>query len=149
MDSEIMESVLSEILEEQKAGLQATKELVTSIKELTGKVDGFIQKTDQHKAVAPPADTKVLQAIIINGIQQIQQTVEAQPKPVIRQFRFLLFPEMYADQYYRIVFGRLLFWMMIFMLATYLYVLGKQGIESWVHLKQKETEMFQYNKAWK
>lgn len=81
MDSEIMESVLSEILEEQKASLQATKELATSMNELAGKVEGFIQKADQQKAVAPPADTKVLQAIVTNGIQQIQQTMEAYDVP--------------------------------------------------------------------
>lgn len=81
-----------------------------------------------------------MRSIITNGIQQTQQTEKAQPKTVTRQFRFLLFPKMYADQYYRIVFGRLLFWMMFFLLATYLYLLGKQGIESWQMVQEKNLE---------
>ena len=140
MDSEIIESVLSEILEEQKASLQTTKELATNIKELAGKVEELLQKADQQKAVVSPADTKVLQAILTNGIQQIQQRVEAQPKPIIRQFRFLLFPELYADQYYGIVLGGMLFWMMIFLLATYRCLWGKQGIGSLEMVREKNLE---------
>jgi len=55
---------------------------------------------------------------------------------------------MYAENYYRIVFGRLLFWMMIFLIATYLFMLGKHGIDIWQSVKEKEVEDNQYKKAW-
>ncbi len=140
METEIIESVLKEILEEQKAGLQVNRELSANIDNLTSKMEGVYQKLELQKAPLPPADTKLMQSIISTGIRQIQQTVEAQPKNIVRQFRFLLFPEQLAEQYYRIVFGRLLFWMMIFLLATYLFVLGKQGIQSWERVQEENLE---------
>jgi len=69
---------------------------------------------------------------VISGILQIKQPLTSQPKSITRNFRLLLFPEMYAEQYYRIVFGRLLFWMMIFLFGIYLFMLGKHVIESWL-----------------
>lgn len=140
MDTEIIESVLKEILEEQRANLQVTKDLSAGIDKLVGKIEGIYQKIERQKTTPQPADTKLMEAIVSAGIRQIQQTVEAQPKRVVRQFRLLLFPEHFAEQYYRIVFGRLLFWMMIFLLATYLFVLGKQGIESWERAYEKDSE---------
>lgn len=92
-------------------------------------MDSFNQKLEQFKIVAPPADTSQIQGVVETGITQMKKIVEDQPKNVVRQFRLLLFPEMYADNYYRIVFGRLLFWMMIFIVATYLFMLSKQVIE--------------------
>ena len=140
METEIIESVLKEILEEQKAGLQVNRELSTNIDNLTSKIENIHQKLELQKAPLPPADTRLVQAIVSTGIRQIQEIVEAQPKNAVRQFRFLLFPEQFAEQYYRIVFGRLLFWMMIFLLSTYLFALGRQGIQSWKMVQLKNLE---------
>lgn len=118
-------------------------ELITNFNKLAAKIESIQQKLAERTA-----DNRLVQAIVLTGIQQIQQTVEAQPKNIIRQFRFQLFPEQFADQYYRIVFGRLLFWMMIFLIITYMYILGKQGINSWQLIKEKEVETNQYKKAW-
>lgn len=148
MDNEIVESVLRDILEEQRAGIQATKEINSRIQELAVQVEGLSQKLDQQKHIRPPGDTRLVQALVENGINRMEELVSQQPKSVVRQYQFLLFPEMYADNYYRIVFGRLLFWMMIFVVATYLFMLGKQGIESWAQIEQKEVETNQYKKAW-
>jgi len=101
MDSEIIESVLKEILEEQKAGVQVSKELDSSIKALAGKIESCQQKLEQHKVIAPPAYTRVVQEIVASGILQIQQIIATQPKSIIRNFRLLLFPEMDAEDYYR------------------------------------------------
>lgn len=149
MDNEIMESVLTEILEEQKLAARATQELGATLKALAGQVDSFQKKLEHQKVIAPPANTKVVQEIVADGILKIQQTVAGQPKSITRNFRLLLFPEMYAENYYRIVFGRLLFWMIMLLLATYLFVMGKQGIESWRSLKEKEIDGSQYKKAWR
>jgi len=148
MDNEIMESVLTEILEEQKSGAKAMQGLSASIKALTGAVDSFQTKLDQKKVVAPPADTRLVQEIVADGILKIQEIVAGHPKTVTRNFRLLLFPEMYAENYYRIVFGRLLFWMLIALTGSYLFVLGKQGINSWQSIKEKEVDGNQYKQAW-
>lgn len=148
MDSEIVESVLRDILEEQRAGIQATKEINTRLKDLAVEVEGLNQKLDQQKRIGSPGDPGLIQALVENGINRMEEIVSQQPKTVVRQYRFLLFPEMYADNYYRIVFGRLLFWMMTLLMATFLFMLGKQSIESWAVIKQKQYETNQYKKAW-
>jgi len=104
---------------------------------------------EQQKIIFRPADTSIVQEIVADGISKIQETVAGQPKTVTRNFRLLLFPEMYAESYYRIVFGRLLFWMIIFLMATYLFVLGEQGVDGWKSVKEKEAEGNQYKKAWR
>jgi len=148
MDSEILQSVLREILEEQKETKQAITKLTSRLEELGVKTDSFNEKLLRQKTIAPAADTRVIQDVVKTGVEQIQEIISRQPKSVVRQFRFLLFPELYADSYYRIVFGRLLFWMMIFLVVTYLFMLGKQGIESGALIKQKEAEINPYKKAW-
>lgn len=149
MDNKIMESVLTEILEDQKSGSRAIQEFGASIKALTVAVDLFQIKLEQQKVFAPSADTRIVQKIVADGILKIQETVAGQPKTVTRNFRLLLFPEMYAENYYRIVFGRLLFWMMITLIATYLFVLGKHVIECWQSVKEQEANKNQYKKAWR
>ncbi len=126
-----------------------TQELGTIIKALVDTVDSFQKKLEQQKMITPAADTKVVKGIVADGILKIQQTVASQPKTVTRNFWLLLFPEMYAENYYRIVFGRLLGWMMIFLLATYLFMLGKQGVESWRYVKEKEIQANHSFKAWR
>jgi hypothetical protein len=74
--------------------------------------------------------------------------IEEQPKNITKNFRILLFPEHNAREYYKVVFGRLLFWMMIFLIATYLFSLGKQFIDSNTAVRYKEAESYQYRKAW-
>src|SRR3989442_14020174 len=81
-------------------------------------------------------------------IAQVQATIMAQPKNIVRQLRILLFPEQNATEYYRLVFGRLLFWMMIFLTATYLFALSKQFIDNWAVIKEKQLEKTQYENAW-
>jgi hypothetical protein len=77
-----------------------------------------------------------VQAMMTKFIEQVQATIMAQPKSIVRQIKILLFPEQNAREDYRLVFGRLLFWMMIFLIATYLFVLGKLFIDSWAIVKK-------------
>ncbi len=149
MDNEIMESLLTEILEEQKLTARSTQELATRIKTLVDTVDSYQKKLAQLKVTVSPADTKVIQELVADGILKIQQTVAGQSKSVTRNFRLLLFPEIYSKEYYRIVFGRLLGWMMLFLLATYCFILAKQGIDGWQHVKEKEVESNHALKTWR
>ncbi len=86
------------------------------------KVEGFEQKLKEQGVVKPIINTEPLHAMMTTFTEQVQATIMTQPKSIVRQFRILLFPEENAREYYRLVFGRLLFWMMIFLIATYLFV---------------------------
>ncbi|TDH23982.1 hypothetical protein EXU57_15940 [Segetibacter sp. 3557_3] len=83
-----------------------------------------------------------------NGIDKLAAIIEAQPKNIVKQFRILLFPEHGAREYYKVVFGRVLFWMMILVTATYLFSLGRQFIFSWTYTKEQEMAANHYRKVW-
>ena len=125
METEILETVLKDVLDEQKSSNQLTKDLDSHLKVLAEKVEGFSQKLDSQKVIAPPADTNMVQAVVARGITKMQQLVEAQPKNVIKQFRLLLFPERDAWNYYKLALGRVVFWLAMILIATYSFVIGK------------------------
>jgi hypothetical protein len=51
-------------------------------------------------------------------LDNLKATIACQTKNITRQFRVLLFPNSNAREYYRIVFGRLLFWMVIILTSA-------------------------------
>ena len=59
------------------------------------------------------------------GLDKINNTIEAQPKSITRQFRILLFPEYGAREYYGLVFGRALMWMFLTLIALTFLLLVK------------------------
>jgi hypothetical protein len=148
MELQIVETVLKDMLDEQKTTNQLNQALTEKVKELAGKVEGFDQKLDHQQVIAPPADTKPLEKIVTGGLVDVARIVDGQPKNVIKQVRLLLFPETNAGQYYKIIFGRLIPWVMALVGATYLFMLGQQGIERWSANSEKEQESDQVRKAW-
>jgi hypothetical protein len=149
MELEIVETVLNDMLEEQKTGNQLNRELIENVKVLAGKVEGFDEKLTHQKVIAQPADTKPLEKIVTDGVADISRIVESQPKNVIKQVRLLLFPETNAGQYYKIVFGRLMPWALGLILATYGFNLGQTFIERWSVNSEREQQSDQVLQAWK
>ena len=84
-----------------------------------------------------------LQLQLDSGIKNIEKIVREQPKNVTRKIQILLFPETGAREYYRLVFGRLLFWMMIFLFATYMFSLGKHFSDNWKEVNERKNELIQ------
>jgi hypothetical protein len=148
MELQIVETVLTDMLEEQKTTNQLNQELAVKLKELEEKVTAFDQKLETIKVMAPAVDIVPVQRIIEDGLLDVAQMVEAQPKNVIRQVRLLLFPETNAGQYYKIVFGRLIPWAYAFAGVTFLFSLGKKYMESSNALQQRRYYFEVYKDAW-
>jgi hypothetical protein len=129
MEIQIIAAALTETLEEQKKTNQLLREQTQSIKELTEKVTAFNDKLDHIRIMAPPVPTELIDTVLSRGITRIEQLVTAQPKNYIRQLRILLFPEQNAYEYYRIVFGRLLLWLLGLSACAGLYCLTKEYID--------------------
>ena len=70
-----------------------------------------------------------------------------QSQPIIRHWRFLLFPEHYAKEYYTVIF-RLIMWMTLVCSGAYLFSLGKQALEDLKEVKLRQLENDQYQNAW-
>ncbi len=126
MEKEIIETVLIEVLEEQKQ----TNQFIEQNNKLLERLD---EKLKQHEGLLSQSfDTK---------LNTLKEELSNQAKPVKREFRILLFPEQGTLNYYKIVFGRVFFWLVILCIAKYAYLLG----DKWI---SKRLEVNKYQRAW-
>ncbi len=145
----MVETALASALEELERVKKMEEEQKALLRKLMEKMEAMEKRFTEHKpAPVQPLNTAPLVAAIVKGITRLQQTIEAQPKTVTKEYRVLLFPEYGAQEYYRIVFGRVIFWMVIVLAATYLFVLGKQAIEKWSVINKEQIELNNNNNAW-
>ena len=144
----VLETAVTELLREQQETNRLLADLVTEIKTVGEKVTGYDEKLKTQKVVSPPIDiTPILQNWNLFA-QKVEKTVEGQPKTVIHQRRFLLFPETNAGYYYKIVFGRLIPWALLFIGITYLFCLCKQYVDQSAEASNRRYYYETYQKAW-
>ncbi len=129
MEKEIIETVLTEILEELKQLKKLSIESTNAIKESSERLSSIEKKLENSQAIKPEVSTQPLERLIFSGLQRINETLEQKPAPVKREFRILLFPPYNEKEFYRIVFGRIIGWLVLLVIAKYLYVLGMTWME--------------------
>ena len=125
MEKEIIETVLIELLEESKRMNLLVEEQSKEIRELKTTISGLGEKFAEIKVSAPSPDIRPLAMIVTEGINSMQKIVAAQPKQVLHEKRILFFPEWNQKEYYKIIFGKILFWILWVIVATYCYFLCK------------------------
>ena len=141
MDSEIIETVLTEILDELKQSNLLNKENNQALAENKNMLISIEKKLESKDSIKPILNTRPLEQIISRGIDNISTMIDKRPDKPSREFRILLFPEHNATEYYRIVFGRIIFWLVMLVIAKYFYILGTEWIS-------KNSEYQKYKKAW-
>ncbi len=126
MEKEIIETVLLEVLEEQK-------QMSHCIEQNNKLLQGLDEKLKQQH--------KVFSESIATSLNMLKKDLCSQAQPVKREFRILLFPEHGTLNYYKVVFGRIFFWLVILCIAKYAYLLG----DKWI---SKRQELNKYQVAW-
>lgn len=143
MEQEIIETVLGEILEEIKIIRRENAVRERYAEELKNNVESFEEKLTSIKIKTQEINLLPLQLQLEASAQKIEKIINEQPKNLIHKKQILLFPETGAREYYGLVFGRLLFWMTIILIASYLFTLGKQFIDNWKEVKKYEIIQLQ------
>lgn len=133
MENEIIETVLTEVLEEQKQSNQLAQKNGHFLEEQV-----LILKRMEEKAIR---QNEELKTFLMQKMEAFSAQVDSHAKPVKREFRILLFPEHGITEYYKVVFGRILFWLVMLFTAKYAYLLG----DKWI---TQEYENNKYQKAW-
>src|SRR5882724_8763419 len=150
MNLNIMETVLNEILEELKLSNANHAENKAKLAEFGIRLEAFEQLLKDQKIIIPPVDTTPIQKIITDGIAaekdaikaglgQISEgitkdllrmdvTIASQDKPVVRQWRILLYPEHWSREYYKLISGRIILLLLSLVGITYLYFLGRAWV---------------------
>jgi hypothetical protein len=130
MEKEILETVLLEMLEETKKMNVLIEEQNKEIRGLKTAFSDFNRKLTEIKVSATALDTLPVTKIVTDGISGIQKIVAAQPKEVVHEKRILFFPEWNQKEYYKIIFGRILWWTLWLIIATYCYFLCRDYLAS-------------------
>ena len=148
METEVLQAVLREILDELKEVKQQLSDIKKALDELKIITNSCEHKLEDINQQSNKVDMQPVIDSIEEAINSIEHRFEAQPKSIVRQFRVLLFPEYGASEYYKIVFGRLLFWITILIAATYLFLLGKSFIEAYSFASYNDAATSKYKRAW-
>lgn len=151
MNEQMLKDVLEDVLEELKEANRSLKDLRTRLSGLEGKVDTFEQKlNDQQVIVQPPdlapvlgaiseqgksqqaqseAEVSALRAVTAEGIGRLSLAVEAQHKPIVRQWRLCFYPESDYSGNYKHFVNWLFVGCLLVLLIGVLYALGSQYLE--------------------
>lgn len=148
MEKEKIEFVLEDMLDELKTIANNVQDQKQQIGQLHERVFAFEEKISQeNKADVPTVNIKPVEVAITTASNEIKQLIQQQPRPVIRQWRFLLFPERYAREYYAVIF-KLIMWMTLACMVVVLFSLGKQALENAKEVKLMQLENDQFKNAW-
>lgn len=138
MEQEIIETVLKEILDEIKIIHQKAVSKDFQIEMISKKIESFDGKLSSIKIEIPEADLLPVQHQLESRLKRIEKLIEDQPKNITHKKQILLFPEYGAREYYKLFFGRVLFWILLVLVASYLFSLGKQFIDNWKEVHRME-----------
>lgn len=152
MDELTLKEILTEQIEENKATRKYITELEQTIAErdqvIKDLIINFEEKSSNIKVVVPKPDLSAVNATLDAKLTGIQQAVEKKPVPVIRQMRFLLFPETNTEHYYKITLGKILPWLVAVIITTYVFSLGRNWLDKWQTIKEQEIESNISARAW-
>jgi len=129
MEPKVLDTVMNELLDEQKRTNELLEQETAQQKEIAQKVEGFDDKLGKVRLVVPAIDTKPIVGLMENHFEKIIKILEAQPKNVVYQRRYLLFPEDNTGYYYKIIFGRLIPWAIVIVIFAFLLNLGNTYLE--------------------
>ena len=133
MDKDIMETVLTEVLEEQKQGNILAQNNGKFLQEQVIVIKRLEEKTYQQN--------EELKTFVTAKMETFSSQIASHSRPVKREIRILLFPEQNTTNYYKIVFGRIIFWLVILYIAKYVYLLGDKWLTGY-------NDKTRYQQAW-
>jgi len=148
MEKDILKTVMEELLKEQKKSNELLEEVIDKGKDTQKKVDGFDAMLKKVQVVPPAVDTQPIIKLMERFFVNIKKILEAQPKNVIHQRRFLLFPEDNTGHYYKIIFGRLIPWGIVLILCSYCFNIGQHYLDNLHDETRRQYNFEAYRDAW-
>ncbi|MGF7078481.1 hypothetical protein [Mucilaginibacter sp. UYCu711] len=133
IDEMTLKEMLEEIFKQEEKVLAFMKmqeakleEKDNTIAEMTKQtltlVNSFESKYAKIEVKAPQPDLSGIKGEINTGLLTISRVIEKEPKPVVRQLRFTLFPEQVrSPEYYRIMLTRVIWGILglVFLIICY------------------------------
>lgn len=140
MDSETIETVLHEILGDLKESNRLNKENGALAFEIKDRLISLEKKLDSREKTSS-IDTRPIEQIVSKGMNNITILIEESKDKRRSSIQFKFFPDYNTVEYYKIVYGRILFWVVMLFITKYLYLLGSLWIS-------RNYDDQRYKKAW-
>jgi hypothetical protein len=128
-----------EVQRKQDAG--QIEKLLKYIEQLIG---SFEKKYSNIHVDAPKPDLSEVNAIMDKGFENVKAAVHARPN---RKFQVILFPEYHSNEYFKLVYGRVLFWWYMFILSFLGYNIAKDALNAY-RANQYNREGNAHIQAW-
>jgi hypothetical protein len=109
MNNEMVETVLHEVLNEQKEMSKSNKQLINKVEFLSEQLKNIEKEIRMHQIVPEPSD------------------IIAQPNNVIHQKHIIIFPEFKSPECYRLLFNCIIY----MTIATYSFLIIKVIVDYW------------------
>jgi len=127
MNTETVENVLHEILNEQKETGKLNKQLLNKIENISRQTEKLENQANSSEVLSSEDNIKLLQEIINDGIRSIKQTVAAQQRNSISEKRIIIFPEFRSPECFRLLFNCIIY----LTIATYGFLIIKVVVAYW------------------
>jgi len=147
-ENEVLKMLLEEFTGEQQTNNKTLDDLVKSVNQLTGKVSQMEEKLAKPEPVQVTINIEAVQKIVKEGITTMKLLSAAKPRPLVRKFRVLLFPERDARLFYKIVFGRWFLMLVILFGLSCLYRFGIHWNDNRRIVRIEQLENDRIRKSW-
>jgi hypothetical protein len=148
MEPKVLETVMNELLKEQKRTNELLEKETAQQEEIGKKVDGFDDKLGKVQLIVPAIDTKPIVSLLEKHFEKVTKILAGQPKNVVYQRRYLLFPEDNTGYYYKIIFGRLIPWTILTVVFLLLLNLGNTYLEKQTEIANRRYYYETFADAW-
>jgi hypothetical protein len=143
MDSAVMEEVLKEILQQQKEMAAENQKEQEARQQIFIKLEAFDKKLETLKMPGTNDVTTVLTPIK-KWLEEVKTLIEGQPKTVVHEKSFHLFPNK-PEEYYNFIFGNLFKGLVILIIGIYTLVIINRYIREREYLHYKQAWQYLYN----
>ncbi|MBB5441084.1 hypothetical protein HDC92_004789 [Pedobacter sp. AK017] len=152
LDETTLTEVLKDVLEQQEKNQKVIQNLeivlgerdqvIATLSDDNRKlIASFEEKYKKIEIKAPVPDLTPVHRELHAGMSNFVQVLEKKPMPIVRQFRFLFFPENNPEKFYRIVAGHIIPWTFGFIVAMGLIPVGRkwaEGYEAKQHSRSRD-----------
>jgi hypothetical protein len=147
MEDEVLQTVILEVLNELKEVRRQQAETMKMLVDIKEKTASSPPPLTALKTETSPVQTEKIIAVMNTRLDAIKQLIEAQPKPVIKQFRVLFFPEYNAREYFKTL-GKIGLCILALIVSSYLFILGQEFILTNSKARQDELVNYNYRAVW-
>src|SRR5580704_18227025 len=130
MQQDTLTNVLNEVCEDLEHIKKQNQENVNDVKHMIDRLDGIDKKFSAIKVESEPVDLSPMEQLILNSISDIITNINAQPKPIVKEYHFHLFPKMNIKEYYQ-TYSKLVLYLILLVLTFRFANICAEGIEGY------------------